>query len=82
VIGWEAMREIESHYALALLEGGLERAMTAGKLARRPTRPLAHLLLGALAESAMVIARSADQQTAMQAARRELTRILAALAAS
>ncbi len=61
VIGWEAMREIESRYALALLEGGLERAMQAGKLSRRPVRPLAHLLLGALSESAMAIARSVSR---------------------
>jgi AcrR family transcriptional regulator len=82
VIGWDAMREIESRYALALLEGGLERAMAAGKLARRPARPLAHLLLGALSESAMAIARSADPTATMKAARLEITRLLTALAAS
>lgn len=82
VIGWEAMREIESRYALALLEGGLERAMQAGKLAKRPTRPLAHFLLGALSESAMAIARAPDPAATMQASKRELTRLLTALAAT
>jgi len=81
VIGWEAMREIESRYALALLEGGLERAMQAGKIAKRPPRPLAHFLLGALSESAMAIARAADPETTMLASKRELARILTALAA-
>jgi AcrR family transcriptional regulator len=81
VIGWEAMREIESRYALALLEGGLERAMQAGRLARRPVRPLAHLLLGALSESAMAIARAPDPTAAMRASKREIGRLLTALAA-
>ncbi|MEO8753722.1 MAG: helix-turn-helix domain-containing protein [Casimicrobiaceae bacterium] len=82
VIGWEAMREIESRYALALLEGGLERAMRAGKLSKRPVRPLAHLLLGALSESAMAIARAPRPAAAMQASKREIARLLAALAAT
>ena len=82
VIGWEAMREIESRYALALLEGGLEAAMQAGRIAKRPTRPLAHFLLGALSESAMAIARAPDPAATMEASKRELGRLLAALAAS
>jgi AcrR family transcriptional regulator len=82
VIGWEAMREIESRYALALLEGGLERAMQAGKIGKRPTRPLAHLLLGALSESAMAIARAPDPSAAMQASKREIARLLTALAST
>ena len=59
-----------SRYALALLEGGLERAMQAGKIGKRPTRPLAHLLLGALDEAAM------------QASKREIVRLLTALAST
>ena len=82
VIGWEAMREIESRYALALLEGGLERAMAAGKISTRQARPLAHFLLGALSESAMAIARAPDPASTMQASKRELTRLLAALAST
>jgi AcrR family transcriptional regulator len=82
VIGWDAMREIESRYALALLEGGLEQAMRAGKITKRPTRPLAHLLLGALSESAMAIARAADPAATMHAAKREVARLLVALAAT
>jgi AcrR family transcriptional regulator len=82
VIGWDAMRAIESRYALALLEQGLERAMQSGRIATRPTRPLAHLLLGALAETAMAIARAPDPAAAMQASKREVTRLLTAIAAA
>jgi len=47
-----------------------------------PTRPLAHLLLGALSESAMTIARASDPSAAMQASKREVARMLTALAAT
>jgi AcrR family transcriptional regulator len=79
VLGWEALREIESRYALALLRAGLEQAMADGRLARRPVDPLAHLLLGALSEGAMAIARSADQPATMRTYQQEIDRLLAAL---
>ncbi|MEW6737460.1 MAG: TetR family transcriptional regulator [Acidobacteriota bacterium] len=82
VLGWEVMREIESRYALAMLRSGLERAIAEGKISRRPVEPLAHLLLGALSECAMAIARAPDAKATMQEARRELDRLLTALAKS
>lgn len=80
VLGWDVMREIEARYALALLRGGLQRIMDEGKLARRPIEPLAVILLGALSEAAMAIARAPDPKTAAQDARREIDRLLKALA--
>jgi hypothetical protein len=46
--------------------------MDAGQLTRRPTRALAHVLIGALDEAAMVVATSDDQE----AAREELRGVL------
>lgn len=80
VLGWEALREIESRYAVALLRMGLERAMADGRLAPRPVDPLARLLLGALSEGAMAIARSADQPATMRDYQREIDRLLDGLA--
>ncbi len=80
VLGWDVMREIESRYALALLRAGLERTMAEGKLARRPVEPLAMILLGALSEAAMAIARAPDPKSAAGDARREIERLLKALA--
>lgn len=68
VLGWAEWREIDARYGLGLLEGVLENAMAGGVLARRPVRPLAHLLLGALTEAALVIANADDHE----AARREM----------
>lgn len=80
VLGWDVMREIESRYALALLKGGLKRTIDEGKLAPRPIEPLALILLGALSEAAMGIARAPDQKTAAADARREIDHLLKALA--
>lgn len=60
VLGWDAWHAIEERYALAALRAGLEAAMAKGQLRRRPAEPLAHLLLGALNEAAMVMARAPE----------------------
>jgi AcrR family transcriptional regulator len=79
VLGWEHMRQIEARYTWALIRAGLERAMAEGQLARRPVEPLTHILLGALSESAMAIARSDHPHETMEATRRELDRLLSSL---
>jgi AcrR family transcriptional regulator len=79
VLGWDTMREVESRYALAMLRGGLKRAMEEGHLASRPVETLSQLLLGALSECAMSIARSPDPMQATRDARRELDHLLKAL---
>jgi AcrR family transcriptional regulator len=60
VLGWERWREIASGYGLGLIEATLRAAMEAGRIAPQPTKPLAHVLMGALDEAAMVVARSED----------------------
>ncbi len=79
VLGWDVMREIESRYALALLRAGLEAMMKEGKLARRPIDTLASILLGALSEAAMAIARAPDPRAASLDARREIDHLLKSL---
>lgn len=68
VLGWEEWREIDARYGLGLVVGALDGAMDAGVLRRQPVRPLAHLLLGAMTEAAMLIANADDHV----AARREV----------
>lgn len=60
VLGWERVREIAGRYGLGLLVAALEGAVAAGQLAPGPVLPLAHLLLGALDEGALYVARAAD----------------------
>ena len=60
VLGWDEWREIDARYGLGLVTFALQNAMDRGVLRPRPVRPLAHLLMGAMTEAAMVIANSGD----------------------
>jgi AcrR family transcriptional regulator len=80
-LGWEEIREIESG-SLEMMVLGIERAITAGRIERRDPRQLAHLLFGAICESAMVVARAPDQRAALRKAINELASLLGALAVS
>jgi AcrR family transcriptional regulator len=77
-LGWERIRQLESS-SLGMMELGIERAIEAGSIETRPVKPLAHLLFGALCESAMVVARAPDQRAALDEALAELHRLLASL---
>lgn len=66
VLGWERWREIGSKYGLGLVEAALQAAIDAGELSPVAVRPLAHVLLGALDEAAMVVARAEDPQAARE----------------
>jgi len=60
VLGWERWRDIAARYGLGLVEGTLGAAMESGAIAEQPVRPLAHVLMGAMDEAAMLVARSDD----------------------
>jgi AcrR family transcriptional regulator len=62
VLGWEEWREINARYALGLIEGVLRHGMDTGSIREQPARPLAHALIGALDEVAMLVARSDDPE--------------------
>jgi AcrR family transcriptional regulator len=64
VLGWEEWREIDARYGLGLITGGLRIAMDAGLVEERPVEPLAHLLLGAMGEAALLIANAEDPRAA------------------
>jgi len=72
-------REIDWRYGLGLIEAGLKQAMADGGVTKRPTKALAHLLFGALCESALLIARAPKPRQAFAQVRRELDGLLAAL---
>jgi AcrR family transcriptional regulator len=63
VLGWESWREIAAKYGLGLIETSLQAAIDAGEIAEQPVKPLAHVLMGALDEAAMLVARSDEPQT-------------------
>ena len=75
VLGWAEWREVDARYGMGLVRLGLEAAMEQGVMERQDPEPLAHLLLAALGEAALLIANSDDPQ----AARREVEGPLLAL---
>jgi AcrR family transcriptional regulator len=64
VLGWEGWRELESRFALGLTVAALEVAMEADLIRKQPVEPLAHMVLGALTEGALYIARAEDRTEA------------------
>ncbi|HWA53939.1 MAG TPA: helix-turn-helix domain-containing protein [Solirubrobacterales bacterium] len=66
VLGWDRWREIAAAHGLGLIEATLAAAIEAGAIDSQPVKPLAHVLMGALDEAAMLVAR-ADDPEAMKA---------------
>jgi AcrR family transcriptional regulator len=66
VLGWDRWREIAAAHGLGLIEATLAAAIEAGAINPQPVKPLAHVLMGALDEAAMLVAR-ADNPEAMKA---------------
>jgi AcrR family transcriptional regulator len=79
VLGLAAWREIEARYGLALVRAGLQLVMDAGLIEEQPIEPLAHMLLGAMAEAGLLIAHAEDPVAARQEVGDSLDRILRGL---
>jgi AcrR family transcriptional regulator len=80
VLGWERWREIAADHGLGLVEAALGAAMDAGQIVRQPLRPLAHVLMGALDEAAMLVARAEDPEAMRAEVGATLNSILEGLA--
>jgi AcrR family transcriptional regulator len=63
-LGWEQARLIETRFSTVVLRGALRKAMNAGVLERKPLRPLALMLIGALSEACLYVAAAADNAAA------------------
>jgi AcrR family transcriptional regulator len=57
VLGWERWREVAERYGLGLMEAVVTAAIDAGEIAPLAAVPLAHLLMGALDEAALLVVR-------------------------
>ncbi len=81
VLGWEEWREIGARYGLGLIAGLLTAGIESGEVRRQPVEPLAHALLGALDEVAMLVARADDPAIARAEAGETIETLLAAIRA-
>ncbi len=67
VLGWDAWHEIDERYAFGTLKAVLGAAAAAGRIDESAVDPLSHLLLGAVMQAGMVVARADDPATAKEA---------------
>jgi AcrR family transcriptional regulator len=82
VLGWDRWREIGAAHGLGLIEGTLQAAIDAGAIAPQPVRPLAHVLMGALDEAALLVARAEVPQQMQAEVGRTLDFLLAGLSSA
>ena len=75
-VGWRKWREIDERYALGLLKTTLHAAAADGRLRRDSVDVLAHMLLAALAEVALVVARATDPAAAARAGKVAVDQLL------
>jgi AcrR family transcriptional regulator len=79
VLGWEKWRALGLEYGLGLTEAILRAAMEAGRITEQPVRPLAHVLIGALDEAALYVARAENPVAARDEIRAVFARIVRGL---
>lgn len=80
VLGWARWREIGMRYALGLIEGLLSHAIAVGRIPPQPVHALAHVLVGALDEAGLYIARAEDQPAASEEMRTVIATLVTGLA--
>lgn len=80
VLGWQRWRALDERYGLGLLKQGIALAIKSGQLREQSIDLAAHILLSALIESAMVIARSDNKARMRNGSERLLLRLLDGLA--
>ena len=81
VLGWEEWREIDARYGLGLTEVVLSAAIESGRIHKQPVRPLAHLLLAAIGEAAIMVATAESPKKARKDVEPAMRALLFGLAA-
>jgi AcrR family transcriptional regulator len=79
VLGWQRWREIGMRYGLGVVQATLQAAVDAGVIEEQPVEPLAHMILGAIDEGAMLVARANDGGKTREAVGASVNRFLDAL---
>jgi AcrR family transcriptional regulator len=80
VVMWEELRQIDAGRGFGLIATLLSDAMKTGQLEPQPVGPLAHLMLGAMHEASLAIARDKDPARARKRIGAALERLVEGLA--
>ncbi len=79
VLGWDTWHELDERYAFGALKVVLTAAAEQGDISAESVEPLAHLLLGAIMQAGMVVARAEDPDAAKTAMTTTFSGIVSAL---
>ena len=79
VLGWDTWHELDERYALGTLKTVLTAAAQLGRIEEAAVDPLANLLLGAVMQAGMVVARADDPVSAKQAMTESFARLVSSL---
>ncbi|MFN2614287.1 MAG: TetR/AcrR family transcriptional regulator [Actinomycetota bacterium] len=79
VLGADEMRQIDERCWLSVMKVGIAKAIDAGEIVAQPVETLARVMLGAMYEGALHIARADDHVAARQEVGTILRRFLSAL---
>jgi AcrR family transcriptional regulator len=82
VLGWERWRDVDARNGLASIEAGIAQGMAAGQVRPGSARILAHLVMAAVTEAAMLLARTDDPDAALPGVTAELDTLLNGLRAT
>ena len=81
VVGWQKWREIDGRHAFGLLKGALAAVAAEGRIRPELVEVLAHMLLAALLELALVIARADKPRAALKTGEAAVDELLQRLVA-
>ena len=79
VLGWDTWHELDERYAFGTIKTVLTMAAQLGRIDETAVEPLSHLLLGAIMQAGMVVARADDPAVAKRAMSETFARIISAL---
>jgi AcrR family transcriptional regulator len=79
VLGWQKWREIDARHGFGLLTASLRAAAAQGKAREELTEMFAHILLAALMETALVIARAGNAAAATRNGRTAIRELIGRL---
>ena len=79
VLGWEGWREVEAQHGLGMVTEALRAVMVAGQIDEQPVEPLAHIVLAALNEAALLVAGAEDPKATRATVGALLDRLLSRL---
>lgn len=80
VLGWERWSEISNQHNMGLVHALIGQAIDVGRIAPQPVAPLGHILIGALREAALYLARADDRSAAREQVGAVMDRIIEVLA--